>query len=83
MPVGAVFEYCQSLDNLLVLEYFYHGEKLDNPILFFDEHPGLFEMEFPSHEETQHMINKKPSVWRYTQACRFRVWIQLVVPINR
>lgn len=58
MSVAAVFENSQSLDSPLVLEYFYHGEKLEDPISFFDENPGLFESVFPSHEETQHMINK-------------------------
>ena len=58
MSVATVFEYCQSLDTPLVLEYFYHGEKIEDPILFFEQNPGLFEMVFPSHEETQQMINK-------------------------
>ena len=58
MSVTTVFEYCQSIDNPLVLEYFYKGEKLEDPALFFDLNPGLFELAFPSHEETQEMINK-------------------------
>ena len=58
MSVTTVFEYCQSIDNPLVLEYFYKGEKLEDPVLFFDLNPGLFELAFPSHEETQEMINK-------------------------
>ena len=58
MPVATVFEHCQSLDNRLVVEYFYHREKLDNSVSFFDRNLGLFELVFPSHEETQHMINK-------------------------
>jgi hypothetical protein len=58
MPVATVFEHCLSLDNRLVVEYFYHREKLDNPVSFFDRNPGLFELVFPSHEETQHMNNK-------------------------
>lgn len=58
MSVTTVFEYCQSIDNPLVLEYFYKGEKLEDPALFFDLNPGLFELAFPSHEETQEMINR-------------------------
>jgi hypothetical protein len=58
MSVAAIFEYAQSLDNPLVLEYFYHGEKLEDPVLFFEQNPGLFELVFPSHEATQEMINK-------------------------
>ncbi|RKS03144.1 MULTISPECIES: hypothetical protein [unclassified Flavobacterium] len=58
MSVTTVLEYCQSIDNPLVLEYFYKGEKLEDPALFFDLNPGLFELAFPSHEETQEMINK-------------------------
>ena len=58
MSVATVFDYCQSIDNPLVVEYFYKGEKIDDPVLFFDLNPGLFELAFPSPEETQDMINK-------------------------
>lgn len=58
MPISTVFEYCQSIDTTLVLEYYFKGEKIDDPILFFDLNPGLFELAFPSPEETQNMINK-------------------------
>ena len=58
MSVTAVFDYCQSIDNPLLLEYFYKGERMGDPILFFDLNPGLFELAFPSTEETQEMINK-------------------------
>lgn len=58
MSVMAVFEYCQSIDNPLVIEYFYTGEKIEDPALFFDLNPGLLEQAFPSQEETQEMINK-------------------------
>lgn len=58
MPVAAVFEYCRSIDTPLVLEYFFQGEKIDDPALFFDLNPGLFEMAFPSEKATQEMINR-------------------------
>lgn len=58
MSVATVFDYCQSIDNPLVVEYFYKGEKIDDPALFFDLNPGLFELDFPSPEATQEMINK-------------------------
>ena len=58
MSVAAVFDYCQSIDNPLVVEYFYKGEKIDDPALFFDLNPGLFDAAFPSPLATQEMINK-------------------------
>ena len=58
MPISAVFEYCESIDNPLVVEYFYKGEKIEDPELFFDINPGLFELAFPSLAATQEMINK-------------------------
>lgn len=58
MSVAIVFDYCQSIDNPILLEYFYRGEKIDDPALFFDLTPGLFEEAFPSAEETQMMIDK-------------------------
>ena len=56
--ISTIFKYCQIFDTPLVLEYFYKGEKIDDPELFFDLNPGLFELAFPSLEETQAMINK-------------------------
>lgn len=58
MSITTVFEYCHSIDTTLVIEYYFKGEKIDDPILFFDLNPGLFELAFPSPEETQDMINK-------------------------
>jgi len=58
MSISAVFEYCQSIDNPLVVEYFYKGEKIEDVALFFDLNPGLFELAFPTQEETEEMINK-------------------------
>ena len=58
MSAAAFFDYCQSIDNPLVVEYYYKGDKIDDPGLFFDLHPGLFEEAFPSPRETRLMINK-------------------------
>ena len=58
MSVAAIFEYSQSIYNPLVLEYFYKGELIDDPALFFDLNPGLFELAFPSQEATLDMINE-------------------------
>lgn len=58
MSVTIVFDYCQSIENPIILEYFYRGDKIDDPSLFFDLTPGLFEEAFPSPEETQVMIDK-------------------------
>ena len=58
MSISTVFDYCQSIDNPLVIEYLYKGEKIDDPALFFDLNPGLFELVFPTPEETENMINK-------------------------
>jgi hypothetical protein len=58
MAVATIFKYCQSIDTPLLLEYYFKGELIDDPALFFDLNPGLFELAFPSSEETQYMINK-------------------------
>lgn len=58
MSVATVFEYCESIDTSLLLEYYFKGERIDDPALFFDLNPGLFELAFPSPEATQDMINK-------------------------
>lgn len=58
MSISTVFDYCQSIDNPLVIEYLYQGEKIDDPALFFDLNPGLFQLAFPTPEETENMINK-------------------------
>ena len=58
MPISTVFDYCQTVNTPLVLEYFYKGEKIDDPELFFDLHTGLFELAYPSAEETQLEIDK-------------------------
>lgn len=58
MSVTQVFDYCESIDNPLVVEFFYRGEKIDDPALFFDLSPGLFEMAFPSQTEIRDTINK-------------------------
>ncbi|MCF6129648.1 hypothetical protein L1S35_08185 [Flavobacterium sp. AS60] len=59
MPFATIFEYTQSIDNPLLIEYFYNGEKIDDPVLFFELNPGAFELFFPSEEEIIDMINKK------------------------
>lgn len=58
MAVAAVFEYCQSINSSLLLEYYFNGELLDDPALFCDLNPGLFKQAFPSPEATLDMINK-------------------------
>lgn len=58
MSVETVLDYCQSIDNPLLVEYYYKGEKVDDPALFFDLNRGLFEKAFPSPRETQEMINR-------------------------
>ncbi len=58
MPISTVLEYCKSIHNPLVIEYYYKGEKLVDPALFFDLNKGVYELLFPSSEETQEMINK-------------------------
>ncbi|MGL2965818.1 hypothetical protein [Flavobacterium sp. XGLA_31] len=58
MPFSTVFEYSQSIHAPLVIEYFYKGEKIEDPAAFFETHPGLFETVFPSSEETLNAINK-------------------------
>lgn len=58
MSVTTIFEYCKSLDNPLLVEYFYKGEKVVDPELYFDLNIGLFTEIFPSVEATQHMIDK-------------------------
>jgi hypothetical protein len=58
MPVSTVFEYCQSINATLLIEYFYKGEKIDDPELYFDLNQGLFEFAYPSEEETQMMIDR-------------------------
>lgn len=58
MIVSAVFEYAQNLGTPLLIEYFYHGEKIEDPTVFFEENEALFITAFPSYEETVTMINK-------------------------
>lgn len=58
MSITTVVEYCQSINNPLLIEYFYKGEKIEDPELFFDLSPGLFEAVFPSLDEMHAMINK-------------------------
>ena len=58
MILSAVFEHAQSFDTPLVVEYYYRGEKLETPKSFFEKNSGLFELAFPSAEETIHEINK-------------------------
>ena len=58
MIPSAVFEYAQSFATPLVMEYFYKSEKIEDPCAFFEIHRSLFEVAFPSEEETVTMINK-------------------------
>ena len=58
MIPAAVFQYAQGFGTPLVLEYYYDGEKIEDPTTFFEVNEGLYETVFPSLEETQAMINK-------------------------
>ncbi|WP_333600717.1 hypothetical protein [Flavobacterium sp.] len=59
MPFSAIFEYTQIINVPLTIEYFYEGEKMEDPATFFENNPGVFELFFPSPEEILDMINKK------------------------
>ncbi len=59
MSIYTVFEYTQSMPIPLVIEYFFEGEKMEDPDTFFEKNPGVFELFFPSQEDTLDMINKK------------------------
>lgn len=59
MSISTVFEYTQSMQIPLLIEYFFEGEKIEDPTAFFEKNPGIFELFFPSQEETLDMINKK------------------------
>jgi hypothetical protein len=58
MILTAVYDYAKSFSTPLVLEYYYRGDKIENPEIFFAVNEGLYETAFPSLEETQTMINK-------------------------
>ena len=58
MTFSALFEYTQDPNTLLLVEYFYKGDKIEDPITFFEQHQGLFEFAFPSAEEIKIMISK-------------------------
>lgn len=58
MTFFTVNNYLQSINSSLVIEYFYKGEKIEDPATFFEQHQGLFKVYFPSFEETQAAINK-------------------------
>jgi hypothetical protein len=59
MSISTVFEYTQSMQIPLVIEYFFEGEKIADPATFFEMNPGVFELFFPSQEEMLDMINQK------------------------
>lgn len=58
MIPSAVYKYAQSLGMPLIIEYFFQGEKIEDPSFFFEMNQGLLETAFPSQEETVTMINK-------------------------
>lgn len=58
MILAAVYDYAQSFGTPLVLEYYYYGEKIEDPTVFFAMNHELYETAYPSLEETQDMINK-------------------------
>ena len=59
MSIATVIEYAKSETIPLVVEFFYEGEKINDPATFFEENPSILELFFPSPEEIQDMINKK------------------------
>jgi hypothetical protein len=58
MILAEVYDYAQSFGTPLVLEFYYYGEKIEDPAAFFAANEGLYETAFPSLEETQVNINK-------------------------
>ena len=58
MKFSTIYEFTKSVTTPLLIEYFYKGEKIQDPAAFFEEHDGQLEFAFPSLEETQLMIDK-------------------------
>ncbi|MDI9258104.1 MULTISPECIES: hypothetical protein [Flavobacterium] len=58
MILSAVFEHAQRLDTPFLVEYYFLGEKIEDPILFFEMNKTLYDSVFPSPEETLNMVNK-------------------------
>ena len=51
MSLSTIIKYSQRFKITLIIEYFYKGEKIDNPIAFFEKNPVIFEKEFPARTE--------------------------------
>jgi hypothetical protein len=58
MILSAVFEQAQRYDTPLVIEYYFRGEKIEDPIHFFEVNQSFLEFIFPSPAETLAMVNK-------------------------
>lgn len=58
MILATVFEQAQQYDTHLLLEYYFCGEKIEDPIHFFEVNKSLYELVFPSPKETLSMIDK-------------------------
>jgi len=57
MSYPAVLEYVQKNNIFLTLEFFYMGEKIDDPTTYFEADATIFEFFFPKSEEIFVMIN--------------------------
>lgn len=51
MNLNNLIEHYELPDSSLIIEYFYKGEKLENPKDFFKQFPEIFQNEFPSKSE--------------------------------
>jgi hypothetical protein len=58
MLLSAVFEQAQIHNIPLLIEYYYCGEKIENPLDFFEANKQFYNLIFPTPEETLVMINK-------------------------
>ncbi|MEY2629587.1 MAG: hypothetical protein RLZZ469_482 [Bacteroidota bacterium] len=58
MILSAVFEQAQRYDTPLLIEYYFRGEKIEDPITFFEVNQPFCEYIFPSTTETLIMVNK-------------------------
>jgi len=59
MRTPTFFKFTQSRHIPLVIEFFFEGEKIEDPVAFFEKNPGIYDLFFPTPEETLEMINQK------------------------